>query len=771
MNAGRQRSDTVPELTPGLLDMPPGLGENAPGTELPFAPLIRRLADRLDETGIAWAVLRNAADLPDYTRYDVDLLVPPDQRGNFLAILEASAAETGWRIAGRIRKRHYLCLLLVRGSPATGLFFLPLDVFTALEFRGWRFLETAAVLRSRIRTPQGIWTLPAGAEAAITLLKELLPHGVLKENSRAAVQAQAASDPERFRAGLEWAAGPDLAGRLVEAVRRGEWSLAPADARELHRAVRRRTPHPWLGLAAAAAQNLAHLFRPALGFVVCLAGADGSGKTTLARGLVEQLYKRPFKACRYVHGNIGVLPRFRDIRAWCRRRAGRPEPAAVPEPPALKGMLTPLPAWKSALLASYYAVDLWLARGPLRRWRGQWTLVILDRSFYDYYYQLGHRRCPAWVFDLGAQLIPKPDLLLCIVGDPGRIHARKPELTEEEIRLEQDILRARAAMLPFARILDGTAGPEALVASAVREVLGRLLGAAPATLCSWRFGGRPWLAYPAGSRAERLRALALFPRSTIKRRLFHAGVKGLTILGLDTRWGSTRDADADLLSVGERELLLEELRRAGVTVAEWLLAWPARPERRRQYLVFRDAVTRRLGVVKIGAGGFNRRQFQNETEMLRRLAPESHPFSIPSVLFLRELTGERTVLALGGFPPRFAPLSAAQAVRWSAIVIGHLAARRLAHGDLGPGNMLADAGGRLFLFDWENAAEAAPAGVDEIGFWLALRQRSALRVPGAQAAALRRDFRNRPEPEILATLDFLRARDNLAAARVREAWK
>ena len=114
----------------------------------------------------------------------------------------------------------------------------------------------------------------------------------------------------------------------------------------------------------------------------------------------------------------------------------------------------------------------------------------------------------------------------------------------------------------------------------------------------------------------------MFPRGTVKRRLFHAGVKGLTMLGLDTRWASARDADADLLSAGERELLLEELRRAGVTVAEWLLAWPARPERRRQYLVFRDAITRRLGVAKIGAGGFNRRQFQNETEMLRRLAPE-----------------------------------------------------------------------------------------------------------------------------------------------------
>lgn len=756
-------------LEPGWLRMPPGLGEHAPGVRLPIAPLVRRLVDRLDEAGLVWAVLRNADGLPDFTRYDLDLLALPRQRAAFLEILEVAAVETGWRIAGRIHKRHYDGLLLARGAVAADLFFLPIDLFTALEYRGLRYLDAETVLNSRIRNRAGFWILPPGLEAAITLLKEWLPHGVLKENSCAAVQAQAAADPDRFRPALESALGAELAGRLAEAVCRGEWSLAASDRQALRREVRQRTPRWPLAVADAWLKNLAHLFRPAAGCVVCLAGADGSGKTTLARGLAERLYKRPFKACRYVHGNLGVLPRFRDLRAALRRLAGRPPAPAAEEPAVLKGMMTPLPAWKSAALATYYAVDLFLGRWLLRRWRSQWALVIMDRSFYDYYYQLGHRRCPARILDILARLIPKPDFLLSIEGDAAQIHARKPELTVEEIQAEQAILRGLAERLPFAYRLEGKAGTEAMIAAGRDRILNSLHGIEPdaaVPLCCWEWRGRPWLAYPAGPRAQRLRALDLFPRATGKRRMFHAAVRLAIALGVDSIFCSVRKSAGDLLARAELDGLLAEI---GDRPQVWLLAWPARLDRQRMYLVFREA-SGRIGVVKIGAGDFNRRQFQNEAEALRRLGPGPHPFTVPAVRFLRDLPGGRAVLALGGFPPRLAPPSAAQAAHWSATVIAHLATLKLVHGDLGPGNMLRDDGGGLFLFDWENAATDAPAAVDEVGFWLSLRQSAVLRDPRGQAAALRREFSGVPEAELLGALEFLRARDNLAAARLREAW-
>ena len=768
------------ELTPGLLQMPAGLGENVRGTLLPLARLIRRLADRLDAAGIVWAVLRNAEDLPEFTRYDVDILVAPNQRNAFLQVLETCATETGWHISGRMRKRNYTCLLLVCGTVAEGLFFLPLDLFTALEFRGLRYLDAGTVLKERRQTSRGIWSVPAGREAAITLLKEWLPHGVLKDIARVTVQTQAAAAPDLFRASLEVAAGEELGGRLADAVRRGEWSLAAADWRGLRKAVRKRTPAWPLTLIDAGWQSLAHLFRPAPACVVCLAGADGSGKTTLARGLAWGLYKQPFKACRYIHGNFGVLPRFRDIRAWLRHLAGRPALPAAREPATLKGMMTPLPVWKSAALAAYYAVDLWLGRWRLRRWRGQWSLVLMDRSFYDYYYQLGHRRCPPWLLNLLAHLVPQPDLLLCIEDDPGRIHLRKPELTPEEIQKEQEILRNLAARLPFAFRLQGAAGVEVLVAAGQKKIQELLFGedsggAAPGTAgwCCWELAGRPWLAYAAGTRAQRRRAMNLFPCATFKRRIFQAGIRCFAALGVDTAFCARRKSAGDLLSRRELAGLLDEVARVeGAVPSDWLLAWPSRPGRQRLYLIFRG-ISGRTGVIKIGAGEFNGRQFRNEAETLQRLAADNHPFAVPAVLFGHELGGGRRVLALGGFPARFRSPAAAQTTHWSAEVIAHLGALKpagLAHGDLGPGNMLLNDDGGLFLFDWENAAVGAPAHTDEVGFWLSLRQARVLRAPAAQREDLRRHFAGVADAELRAALDFLCARDNLAAARLLEAW-
>jgi hypothetical protein len=765
------------EMIPGLLRMPPSLGENPPDALLPIAPFIRALADRLDKARLRWAILRNAEGLPWHTRYDLDVLVDPDHQEQFLRIVESCAAETGWQVAGRMGKRHYACLMLLKGSVEKGLTFLPLDVFSSLEHRGLRYLDTREVLGKRLRNPNGFWTLPAGLQAAIAVLKELLPHRHLKEPALQSAQALAVSDPDGFRRALEAAVGAALGGRLAAMVQSGTGSLSAEEDRALRSELRRRNPSWILAHADAARLNLLHLFRPSLGFVVCLAGADGSGKTTLAQGLAADTFKRPFKACRYVHGNIGVLPRFRDMRAGLRRWAGLKTPPAAEAAPAkvLQGMMEPLPPWKSILLATYYAFDLLLARPLVRLWRGQWALVVMDRSFYDYYYQLGHRRCPPRVLDVLSRLVPKPDLLLCIEGDAEQIHARKAELIVEEIEAEQSILRGLADRLPFAHRLDGSAGIEAMVAAGRDKILGLLPGSERSRSAPWCCGelaGRPWLAYAAGTRSQRMRALDLFPRVTLKRRVFHAGIRGLAALRADSAFCSLRDSAGDLLSRAEHAGLLDEIARAiGSAPEDWLLVWPSRPERRRLYLVFRAAATGRIGVVKIGADDFNRRQFQNEAGSLRRLAGLAHPFAIPAVLFEHDLDDERYLLALGGFPSHLRSMSAAQASHRSASVIEHLASLRFAHGDLGPGNMLVDDGGGLFLFDWENASADAPARVDEIGFWLSLRQGRALRAPRGQVEALRRDFRGLPEAELLAALDFLRARDNLAATRLLETWE
>lgn len=289
----------------------------------------------------------------------------------------------------------------------------------------------------------------------------------------------------------------------------------------------------------------------------------------------------------------------------------------------------------------------------------------------------------------------------------------------------------------------------------------------------WRMGARPVLAYAGGTRGGACRALTLFPRSSSRRRWLYAGIRTFARVGLDRFFAERTRSAGPLLEMAEIDGLLDAVRRAGASPGDWLLLWPARIERARLYLLFRDVATAQNGVIKMGAGPENARLLRNEADALRRLAGQSHPFQIPSVLVIQALSGDRTLLALGGFPARLHTPRRHAATMWSERVLAHLACLEPAgmiHGDLGPGNMSLTDDGGLFLFDWEHSAVGQDALMDRVGFWLSLRQRQILRHPGRLANQFKQDFHSYSESDRIRGIEYLAARDNLAAQIIRETW-
>jgi len=335
----------------------------------------------------------------------------------------------------------------------------------------------------------------------------------------------------------------------------------------------------------------------------------------------------------------------------------------------------------------------------------------------------------------------------------------------------------------------------------------------PAKLCCWELRGRPVMAYAEGSAENHRCAVDLFPCTTFKRSLLARAVRLAVFWRIEWRFCSLRESAGSILRAADLVSLLASVKEAGDGAEmDWLLTWPAQPERQRVYLIFRPRTGGSLGVVKIGAGEFNGRQLRNEAVALKQLAASSHPFSVPSLLFERELPEGRVALATGGFPSHRQSVSSTQATGFGHEVIEHL--RRIsvpvsqmrpgdcdwmpafrdqapscvqtrhvldaadtrievgfAHGDLGPGNMLKEGKGGIFLFDWENASMQAPIRTDAVGLWLACRQRHVLRSPSDMARALRAQWASVPEQEILFALAFLCAHGNLAATQILEGWK
>ncbi|MFH1686483.1 MAG: hypothetical protein ABIE70_03070 [bacterium] len=178
------------------------------------------------------------------------------------------------------------------------------------------------------------------------------------------------------------------------------------------------------------------------GTVVFLMGVDGTGKTSLAEWIQEN--SRP--------GGPQVRVRYLGLKSTivqCTRRrlTGRSAVEEVATQRSLSDDLrnrskTPAGLFDLLVVGGYlmeYAIRSLLL---LRVAAAANDLVVVDRGYYD---KLAERHKPGNV--LLYYLLPRPDLILMLKGDPGALYRRKPEIPNEKLSEMQDSLLDAAQWL------------------------------------------------------------------------------------------------------------------------------------------------------------------------------------------------------------------------------------------------------------------------------------------------------------------------------------
>jgi thymidylate kinase len=216
---------------------------------------------------------------------------------------------------------------------------------------------------------------------------------------------------------------------------------------------------------------------------VALVGADGAGKSTVARRLAAELGV----PAAYVYMGVNLeasglaLPHTRLYLQWKRRRGGRPDLAGPPDPDRRRPPPSGGPARLKASLRSSARIANLLAEEWFRQlvvWghtaRGR--VVLCDRHFYaDYFFHdiaAGNglpraRRLHGWVL---RRWYPKPDLIVCLDAPSELIHARKREGTPESLeRRRREYLALGAHVARFA-VVDASQ-PTDDVVSQVRQIV------------------------------------------------------------------------------------------------------------------------------------------------------------------------------------------------------------------------------------------------------------------------------------------------------------
>lgn len=401
--------------------------------------LLRALFARLEAQSVSYCVLRGYQGLPDVVDHDVDLLVDPADLAPYRRALDRVCHDQGWRV---VRTNHrfgfHSWYLIPEGATAP----LHIDVWTRVTWRGVPYADEAAILDTRQRH-NGFWIPSPGAEAATLLLKELLYFGRVKDKGRGRVKQRihrlVKEDSASFCATLRPCLGPTPVEFLLDHADEANWPEIEERAGWLRRALvtralQRRPLNQLTGWLRFLWGHFSDRVLHPSGLFVCLIGPDGSGKTTISRGLEAEMGEL-FSQVRYQHGHWGLLPELKTYAKGLAQLLGRG-----------KGQRDfgleisddgPAPTFglgRALMYVTYYSLEYFLGHWLIFWAKGRDELVLFDRYFYDYAIQTSYDRVPRWLLRLIEATIPRPDVLIWLRNEPAVIHSRKQELTIPQIR-------------------------------------------------------------------------------------------------------------------------------------------------------------------------------------------------------------------------------------------------------------------------------------------------------------------------------------------------
>lgn len=218
-------------------------------------------------------------------------------------------------------------------------------------------------------------------------------------------------------------------------------------------------------------------------FTVALVGADGAGKTTIARRL-ERESPVPLK---YLYMGINadasnvMLPTTRLWRAT-RRALGRGADQGGPPDPAARaprrGFARLRVELKQALRLVHRLAEEWYRQLVAWYHRRRGRVVVFDRHFYaDYYAHEIKAGTPArsiasrvhgWLLD---RVYPRPELVIVLDAPTAVLFERKGEGTPDTLeRRRQEYLDLRDVVENF-RLVDAARELEVVTADVTRTIL------------------------------------------------------------------------------------------------------------------------------------------------------------------------------------------------------------------------------------------------------------------------------------------------------------
>lgn len=401
--------------------------------------LLRVLFRELDAHGIPYCVLRNYEGLPDYTKHDVDLMIPYSYFERYMDILNKTAQAANVPLV-RLSKRLGFQQSFYYNQNGESDRIIQIDCHGIINYYGQRYINEESIIQGRLWNNRGFWVPSLGSEAAISLMKEYILFGKVKDEGmiKRRITKLVKEDPKNFLSALGYCIGMKASKVILDYASKGNWKGLESKVNYIRfslliRAILR---NPFHFISNLFRFLWGHIFDEILhpdGLFLCLVGPDGSGKSSIARSLLSN-WASLFQAVRIYHGHFRILPPLKSYYNKIARIFGlkkMKEPTSVEAARSLNSR--PLNVMRALITVFYYAFEYLLGHLTILRGKTQRELIIFDRYFYDYMTSPRFKRVPRFFLNLISKIIPKPDLIIYFEADPDVIHKRKPELSYETL--------------------------------------------------------------------------------------------------------------------------------------------------------------------------------------------------------------------------------------------------------------------------------------------------------------------------------------------------
>lgn len=389
---------------------------------------------KMNENEVDYFVYGSYLSLPDDTGgSDIDLIVSEKDFHKVENIFDELTNKTGVSLESYYANANAKFYRFLSCQESFGV---QIDVFyKGLCYQGIEYYPIQ-LLRDRIIDYRGIKVLDIKKGYYVDCLKEILHLGKAKEKYIKAFIEEVISDHNYYSKELSKLYGKKAAELFLNNL---SVDKLPFVTKKLQRLMIKSITKGhhlkrfWLRLLL-----LKRLFGKRPGYVIVVEGTDGSGKSTIINAITPILNEGFHNGIVYNHLRPNVIPDM-GVLIGKRERTKSVEVVSNPHAEKQSGLFGSFVRW------GYYMIDYTFgylkAVYPVIHTKSK--IFIFDRYYYDYYIDQKRSKTnlPNWVLKFGERFLPKPDIILCLGGDPEKIYKRKPETSLEEVTRQTNALK------------------------------------------------------------------------------------------------------------------------------------------------------------------------------------------------------------------------------------------------------------------------------------------------------------------------------------------